>query len=544
MDENPGGTPNPLNPAPEGIKDSATSDEEMVVGTGVLEYTETEMSSDGNENNRVKPASFAKTAGGESSSLGIGVADPMMRPISDNDIEFKNSSSFDSLKTNEATSADVRKVPISFGEDSSATEPDESMGATNPEPVSSEPVAPDSPAPRPMVSETPELVAKDSIVEPASGNGAKKKIFAIGAIFLLIVAIICGAAAIAIAVLSNGGDKVTKAIDRLINGETSSIIAAKGNITTDSSDGNTHVSIDVDGTFDMKSSMNKVTAGINASLPGDQEFAIDVDEIRNKSSETFIKINGLIDMMNSLSPALLNVSNVESTNTLYSTNCINNGADTTNCSETVSIVSPLTTTFNMYSGLFEVIDDEWILVSDDFASKISSTGIYTNDTTCLIDAFGTLPQYGKDIANKYKANPFITYSTDKLQIAKKKDTLYRLSFDENKLTAFINSLSNNGFMNELNACAGNLATNSDTFVGMVKDIFAGFPVIYAEINDNYDFTRIYIAAEADDSQSTVADFSLSYPSELKITEPSDYLEMSAVLNQALPQLFTNNTLPY
>ena len=194
----------------------------------------------------------------------------------------------------------------------------------------------------------------------------------------------------------------------------------------------------------------------------------------------------------------------------------------------------------MYAGLFEAMNDEWILVSNDFSEKMTGLQIFDNSTTCLISAFGTLPQYAKDIANKYKTNPFITYSTDKLSINKKKNALYRLGINNDKLAAFTNSLGNNGFINELNACAGNLSTNGTTSQNMIEDIFRNFPTMYAEIDDNNNFTRVYFETEAN-SQFITADLDISYPNKFEVTEPDSYIEMSTLLNNVTTNLLKNGS---
>lgn len=529
MDGNPEGTPNPLNPGPSmaSAADEPKLDTDTAAGTGSTALHEP-----------VKPASFAQDAEHaepittadmpemsapepESAMPEIphakpaprpnhGVIDPMMRPVSrahQNDSTLNRSeSNFDTLGMDDVLIDELSEHP-------------EPTPATEPTPVAE-----------------PNLVAKDSIVESTGKKG--KKALIIGAIVLIMVAIICGAAAIAIAMLGSN-DRVGRAIDKLINGQVSSIVAARGNITslTGSGSDSTSTTIDFNGTFDLATSTNKLTAEVNADLATGGDISFTVNELKNKKGDVFLKLSGLTDLLGGLKAPITVDYTGES-----AINCV--GAEGANCSSATT-----STTYGLisvYSGLLETIDDQWILVSDDFEDSMEDLEILENNSTCLIKALGTLPKYTSDITAKYKANPFITHSTDKLEIAKRKNDLYRLGFNEDKMTAFVNSLSNNGFVNELNACAGNTATNSTTALSTIKEIFKNFPTVYAEVDNNDNFTRFYFKATTvvdDVTTTTTADLDLSYPTKLEIEEPEDYATMSTLLSSVMSGILSGSTDP-
>ena len=113
------------------------------------------------------------------------------------------------------------------------------------------------------------------------------------------------------------------------------------------------------------------------------------------------------------------------------------------------------------------------------------------------------------------------------------------------MSAFVNSLGNNGFINELNACAGDSATNTAITSGTIKGIFENFPTMYVEVDENYNFTRVYFEAKNDTetiSSTVKADINLSYPSELKVTEPTEYLNMSTLLSSVMTNFYNSNTV--
>ena len=532
MNENPEGTPNPLNPAP-------GTGEGLATGTGAFDYAETPAPAEEpavpetpaiSETPANTPEvtefseesiSFAEEPAAPSPEprTSYSTADPMMRPASNN-----LDNNFDTLGVDETVSVD----------EFATTEP------VTPAAVPAEPVEPVS-----RVTDMSKFVAKDSIVEPANGGG-KKKAFIIGAVVLLIIAVICGAAAAAIMLLgNNSGDRVSKAIDKLMNGNVPSIISVQGNIDAISnvdyeleddavpSGLDTAMNIDFNGTFDTATGVNSVSAKINTSYDDGRKSTIGIDELTTLEGNTFIKLRGLDTLFNTASEEASTVD------------CIAGSGDTDCVSVSIGEPTTVTTTteepLSAFSGVFDAINDEWILVSDDFTEGMSGLGLFDNSSACLVNAFSTLPSYGSDIASKYKANQFINYSTDKLEISKKKNELYRISFDSDKLAAFINSLSNNGFMNELNACAGDTATNKDVASDTIDQIFKTFPTIYVEVDDNYNFTRVYLkgtVGEGLSAHTTTADLSLSYPPKLDITVPEEYVDMSTLLNNLVTDLFS------
>ena len=426
------------------------------------------------------------------------------------------------------------------------------------------------------------LVAKDSIVEPAGKKGGNKKGLIIGAIVFLVLAIACGVAAIVIIMMGNSGDKVSKAIEKVISGEAPTIVSAQGSIKTvtetsyaPSISTATSTTVDFNGTFDTASGMNNVSADVAIEAGEGYKIPLTIQEMRNKAGDTYFKISGIRKILGGLMGGLTtngltadsgsssdSGSTADSGSTMLKcedetkcldtttvTNCVNDASSAelaTDCISSVTVTTGgSTSSLSGLSGMLEVAEDNWILVSEDFAESMEDLDLFDNTSTCLISALSTLPSYSKDIMNKYKANPFITASTDNLGIASKGNTLYKLSFDSEKLSAFANSLGNNGFVNELNACMGGTASNNGTSATMVESIFDNFPTLYTEIDDNNNFTRFYfVMSTADDSGSTssssttTADISLSYPKDFKITEPEDYITMSDLLSGAMQNVLT------
>lgn len=527
MNENPEGTPNPLNPGPDTGRD-------MAAGTGPLDFVETANVSEEveepevadtpkadtpestHDSEPIKPASFTEAVGSveveETKPVGSvettkpitpphtssNVVDPMMRPVSHNNFDTLG---MDSTYTDEAPVDDVLV--------------EETIVAETPSPITTTPM-----------NDAPELVAKDSIVEPVGGD-SRKKILIVGMMILLMIAIICGVAAVAIIFLGKGNDdRVSKAVERLINGEVSSIVSVQGDIdVTPNTNSSTigAINLDFNGTFDTISDTNTVSAKINTETTDGNKVSISVDELENEDGEIFFKLRGLDSLFGGST-----ATNSEDLTKI--TNCIND-SNTTNCLSAIDTTTTSDPT-SVYSTLAKVIDNQWVSISSSFGNAVMDLGMLDNESTCLVNTLGTLPKYSKDITKKYDANQFITYSTDKLEISKKKNNLYKIGFDDQKLTAFIDSLSNSGFANELNACAGNTITIDNVNSDLISAIFTESPTIYVEVDDSYNFTRVYFKANTEDMAIT-ADLNLTYPDKLEINEPGEYIDVSSVIDSLL-----------
>ena len=518
MDGNPEGTPNPLNPMPEntGMGNPPQANEEAVTGTGTLDYTETVTpSTDVTANNNPSmPTNSGVNADAVNNTTSPNntnptpytnhsVVDPMMRPVPRHTETTQNAgyaTGYGMDATTATTAATATTTPVenfdTLGVDNSAA----SNSMENFE----------------QPNESQDLVAKDSIVEPAN-KGGRKKAFVIGAIVLLMIAIICGAAAIVIFVINAQESPVTKAINKLINGEVSSIVNIQGTLATSNSGTPTNTmsakSIDADfnGTFDMKSPVNEFKLGIDADFENGSNVSVNVDGVNTRDGSTYVKLSGVSSVLQLMSQSAMTTDNCNG-----NTNC------TTGTTNTTADNLALTTAINEVANSLE---DTWILLTSDASDSASSVIKLDESSTCLVSALGALPKSSSEIANKYKVNPFIIASTDNLEISKKKDTLYRLNIDKTKFDKFIDSIKGTQFVNELNACG--------TVVNTLGNDLANSPSIYAEIDGDNNFTRLFMkstASEGNTTSSTKFDLSFSYPSKLEIIEPTEYVEASKIFS--------------
>lgn len=521
MNENPEGTPNPLNPAP-------GTGEEMAAGTGTLDFMETAPAPEPAAEPEIPAEPVAPvepTMATEPQTPEVTEAPTV--PEVQNTIEATEAipvqeapataepvdiATFATTTTTET----IEPAPVSennFDTLGTSDTPDEVVHVRTEQTLSFPMNKPASAEPAPG----PELVAKDSIVEPAGKNG-KKKAFIIGAIVFLMVAVICGATAVAIMMMGKTDDRPTKALEKLINGQVPNIIAVQGNINMLSDADNEFMTtigsanIDLNGKFDTESGMADVTAKFKLDI-GEEQITFNVDTIRNEDADDFVKIRGIKDLANSDALSVL-----------------------------IGYPSESSAASVIYGSLFESIDEQWISLTEG-SSSTNFLGYYTDSSSmCPVEKIKTLSNYGKEIAEKYNDNQFLTFSTEKLAIVKKQNTLYEVKIDAEKLAAFMNSIASSKFVNELEACLGDATTkifNTDTET--VKKVIDMFPAIYVEIDDSYNFTRLYLKFNTDtgaSSMSTTVDFLLSYPAKMDIETPSDYTTFNTIIENLYSNIYS------
>ena len=403
----------------------------------------------------------------------------------------------------------------------------------------SEPLEPMQPV-QPATVEMP--VAKDSIVEPA--KKPKKKGAFIFAVILSLAAIGCAVAAILmVTVFNKKQDAVPAAIAKLMSGDIPQYVNMNGTIKVESDSSFVNsLEVTFGSNIDNANQENAANATIVANFANGSDFTFTADEVHTKDGDLYMKLSGVSDALTNYANNGLSVTD----NCLYSgeydasddeeevyMNCVSTEQITTSESseDLISVLSSI--------GLFEVIDDEWIRIpSSDFSNISDLSGMGTT-AQCLIDAAGNLGEYGSNFASMYEANPFIEYSTENLKIAKKKNDLYRLSINSGKFANFINSMTNSGFMNEMLACTGGFATNVSVDGDELAEIVSVLPQIYAEIDEDNNFTRVYLNGNSNEVGANItADLSFSYPTAAVVVEAlEEYLDYTDVLNIVFSQFY-------
>jgi hypothetical protein len=194
------------------------------------------------------------------------------------------------------------------------------------------------------------------------------------------------------------------------------------------------------------------------------------------------------------------------------------------------------------SDVIEMVDDEWIRISSsEFGDLTKMLNSNTNNTSqCIIDAAEKADNYKDDFVGFYKDNPFINSTTENIKIEKKKSQPYLVSLDNEKMAGFLNSVIASDFVKDLAECNGSSVSDKEMSVEDIEEMTENFPELYVEIDDDYNFTRIYLESDSEDGTVTI-DFSFDYPTSITVNEPEEYTDVNDVLTEVMKLFYTQTT---
>lgn len=224
---------------------------------------------------------------------------------------------------------------------------------------------------------------------------------------------------------------------------------------------------------------------------------------------------------------------IEEDEALVTTNCETDEASATNCvteEEDLSIDG-----LAIYDSIIESLGGDWLRISlaDMESVEESDEG---EAAACLTDALDGLKSSRNGFAELYDKNPFVSSTTDNIPVNSKTSTVHRLDFDDEKLTEFVNGALTIQSVNKVFNCMGSSKPASFS-ASDISNILSKLPAIYAEVTPDNDFSRIYTKFTTDDETMTVTvDLSFKYPTSLTVQEPEDYKD----LTDAIQEIFSSS----
>ena len=446
MNENPEGTPNPLNP---------------------------------------NPAPVGPQAAPETIPAAQPAARPAAQPVAPRPV---------------AQQPTVAKMPT-FGPAAQATRPAAPAAPTvapagQPAPAM-QPAAPQmtAPAGQPMPAAQPGANTQseaNAATEPEKKKG-KGGLIAILIIFFLAL-IGSGVAALVVfdpfGWFGNTTNRFSAAVTKTFETDRPTNVALNGTVSlyfNDEDSAIAGVDVNLKTAINIANDVNTTSADIVVTMADESELEFKAQEVKVEDGDMFVKVDGL--------KAALNLSAPE-------TNCVD-GEEGTNCAtegeESASLM------LGMFASILDQIDGTWLKISGD--NIVSATDmIGASSVTSCVSALGD----GSYLTASGIMN-VMSASTENLTISKKANDLYRLDLNMDKL-------------NQTEACAN-----------MSK------PTVYVEIDENNNFTRLYVKAQ-EESVGMVADLAVSYPNSVTVTEPGDYTDLDTILMNLIPSTEVENVV--
>lgn len=433
--------------------------------------------------------------------------------------------------------------------------PGETPNPLNPTPVAVGPTP--NPMDRPMVQAAPVATPgvpvatpTQATTEPVKSPEKKKKT---GLIILIIVvlAMLIGGIAVAAVMMNRDSDPVSAAMNKITGGNIPANIVINGNIHIENSDITAQISsvdMDIDSSIVTNSLINDSEVVVTVStLSGDIE--LDVKEIYTGEDNIYIEVDGIKDVIDMVSggsamleqPTTL-FSEGLSSESEYTSSILGEeydltlGDDSYLVGPTVSPAMP-TETITLISGIVDLIDNKWIRISADQLESLPIDATLNGGTECFENAVKELRNNGKSLAEMYKKNSFLGSSTEKITLASKKYPVYRLTIDDNKLIDYANAFISSNIYNNISSCIG-APSSAQINESAIREMTASLPNIYVEIDDDSNFSRFYTTFELSNNTGTVTvDLGLSYPTNINISEPNEYMDLQNIIQQLFINMF-------
>lgn len=388
----------------------------------------------------------------------------------------------------------------------------------------------------------------------ASEPPKKKKTGLIIGIIIALLALIGGGVAAAVILMNmNKPDAVAVAMEKLMTGKVPANMAIDGSIDISLSNAKISfkkIKVDLDSKMVVGSAINASSATMTLTDRGGEDYSVKLGEVYADSGDLYIKIDGAVDFLED-SPILdlMGDDDAEATNCVsdasgmtncaeVTTDCVGSTDGTTDCAEVATSYSMASAIQSMLLGIAEKVDGEWLKISMDEVGQYSGGAVSNSAMACVADLASGINKNSNTAAQLYGKYPFISSTTEGVKVASKGNPVYLVSIDNANLASFVNSVQNSNLVDDLYDCLGWSDTTSISVEDAAKAVEA-LPKLYVEVNDNNDFTRAYLEFEAMDGDATVAiDLGFSYPNNVNISEPVEYINFSTLMQEIMSSMFT------
>lgn len=350
-----------------------------------------------------------------------------------------------------------------------------------------------------------------SVVVRPPKNRRKIRLIVAGVVALL-VALGCGIAAALMFLNPEKADAVNSALYKIANGDASPMVVANGTVTVMSNGGDfpiNDMTLSIEAGVDTITGVNSLSANMTASSPEEGErISFTLDQIRTLNGDFYLKTEKAAE--SSDVPDFME--------TIFMSN-----------EELASGGTILDKTLSGTSG-------EWVKIDKETAAALGNAvreSWQGESLECLANFTEKLDF--KSIADIYGRNRFIVATSEDLTMASRKDPIYKLSLDNERLIGFLDSVQDLNATRDLVKCMGYGGGRFDSkkLVEQIENDSTLLPEVYVEVDNNLDFTRLYVNYNIHPELSITIDFSFSYPTKMEVTEPNEYQDLSPVILESL-----------
>ena len=450
--------------------------------------------------------------------------------------------------------------------------PGETPNPLNPNPVMSQPNPVSAPAQQVSGNMT-STVAVESLAPtgrpmeqaaPATLPVKKKKTGLIAGIIAAAAVLLIGGVAAAIVLINlNKTDPVTAAMNKIMSGNAPANVAIDGDINiaiNDQFSPISNVKITLNSGLITSSMINNSSAKVTATIRNVGDLSIDFDEVYAGNGDLYFKIDGAQSALEESGLLyLLNLSGqlpaeVDCGDDGYcqtteleeilctdeecegleindtELNVLGDGAQNMLNSDTIEY-------FASMLEIVDVIDGEWLRVSVDELNVLNEGLVAESDISCITNLVSDINTNSNSSAELYSKYPFITSTNENVSIESKDYPVYQVVVDSENFANYVNSIQNSEMTANLYSCL-NWSDNVRISGEDVAEIVNDFPTIYADVDNDYNFTRLYLASSLNDDKVTLTiDLGFSYPTNVNVPEPVEYTDFSDVLQEVFSSMY-------
>ncbi len=367
-------------------------------------------------------------------------------------------------------------------------------------------------------------------VQDTTTQGKKQKHTGrtIGIIIGVLVLIGVGVGVACALLLKN--DPVSKAVEKIANGEMPEYAAIDGTIEFTPTDTESSlvssIKIDLDSQLSTKTLMNSSSADVTIAFDELGEISFTASELYPSNGDLYFKIDNFKTSLDEYANALETVGEISET-------ILGENAVTTTVEETMtSAAEPLV----VASNAAEQLDGQWLMLSLSDINTLFTEIFQMSNTSCVTSLTGDLKNSTNQIAQLYNDNAFVSSTTDEVSLTSKNSQVYKVVFDNEKFNNFTKQLDSSSAITNFNNCTGSTFSMTDE----VKN--EGAPLIYVEVDSDYNFTRFYTKKNYSTiGMDMVADLDLTYPSNINVATPEEYTNLIESLDDALEGLVDGAT---
>ena len=397
----------------------------------------------------------------------------------------------------------------------------------------------------------------DALNETAPRKSKKGVIFAIlGCIFLLgaIAAIVA-----AMMLTQKKTDPVFAAMQKIMSGNAPKNIAIDGDINiliNNSSSPVKRINVDLDSDTVVGSMINTSSAVLTITDQSNNDYSAKFEEIYVSNDDLYFKISGASELLQD--EFFLNLF----TPTSSTTNCVADESGMTNCNVEVTdcvnddgtdcIVvdgqaisssnynATSNTMTKMLVGLVEAADGKWIRISSDVLKQAGGAYVDTgSNISCITNLVSDVNKNSNSAIEIYNKYPFINSTDKNVIISKKQNPIFQVSVDSKNFTEYLNAIQNTELARSLNDCMG-WSNNAAVTESDVSAIVQQMPNIYAEVDSDNNFTRLYLESDINNGVATATiDLGFSYPTNVNVSEPVEYTNYEDLIQSLFSGIYDN-----